>query len=245
MVLHVRQGKGKKDRLGLSCNAAGKLDGSPTAQWVSCRRGFFLPVRVLSRVFRGKYLDGLRKAYAAGGLRFYGKLAGVAGAAAFHCFLKPLYRKEWVVYSKPPFGGAEQVLKYLARYTHRVAISNHRLVKLEASRVTFRYKDYADGGREKEITLEATEFLRRFVQHILPKGYTKIRHYGLLANRFRNERLTLSRRLLLGAGLAKAMPASPAPLTLDEPAIREPCCERCGSRRLECTGLPPKRVNTS
>jgi hypothetical protein len=129
--------------------------------------------------------------------------------------LGPLYAKEWVVYAKPPFGGPEQVLKYLARYTHRVAISNHRLVKLADGRVTFRYHDYADSRKEKLLTLSAEEFLRRFVQHVLPKGFMKIRHYGLLSSRHREARLHLARRLLLpkvalsGSGSDEIKPAEP------------------------------------
>jgi hypothetical protein len=143
------------------------------------------------------------------------------------------------------FGGPAQVLKYLARYTHRVAISNHRLVSLEAGRVTFRYKDYADEHKSKTMTLSACEFLRRFVTHVLPTGFTKIRHYGLLANRFRAARLALSRRLLF----ATAAPTAPGgPDTGDALGVeptRERCCEKCGSRRLECRALPRSPVNTS
>jgi len=141
-----------------------------------------------------------------------------------------------VVYAKRPFGGPAQVLKYLARYTHRVAISNHRLVKLEAGRVMFRYKDYADSHHEKTMTLDAGEFLRRFVTHVLPAGFTKIRHYGLLANRFRAERLAIARRLLL----AKALESLPGPRPVEAYFVEPPHhrgCERCGSRRLECAAL--------
>jgi hypothetical protein len=222
---------------GLSCNPSGLIDASP--KWVSCRPGFFLPVRVLSRVFRGKYLDGLRRAYARGRLRFVGKQITLAGAAAFHAFLRPLAKKEWIVYAKRPFGGPAQVLKYLARYTHRVAISNHRLVRLENGRVTFRYKDYADAHQQKTMTLDALEFLRRFVQHVLPRGFTKVRHYGLLANRFRQDRLSTCRRLLTAKTLIDALPpqaVGDAPIV--EP-IRERCCPECGGRRLECVPLPP------
>ena len=152
---------------GLSCNADGVADASP--RWVACRPGFLLPVRVLSRVFRGKYLDGLRTAFAQGKLVFPGRLAALQAPAAFPSLLARLGGKEWVVYSKPPFGGPAQVLKYLARYTHRVALSNSRLVALEGGRVTFRYQDYADGRKPRTMTLAAEEFLRRFVQHVLPK----------------------------------------------------------------------------
>lgn len=203
---------------GLSCNAKGEVDASP--RWVSCRPGFFLPVRVLSRVFRGKFLAGLRA------------LAGQGKVTLPD--LGPLYAKDWVVYAKPPFGGPEQVLKYLARYTHRVAISNHRLVKLAEGRVTFRYHDYADSRKEKLLTLSAEEFLRRFVQHVLPKGFMKIRHYGLLASRHREARLRQARKLLLPK---LALPGSPA--TGIEPA--EPArCPACGSVRRARVELLPR-----
>jgi hypothetical protein len=193
---------------GLSCNAKGGVDASP--RWVSCRPGFFLPVRVLSRVYRGKFLAGLRALHAQGKLQLPDWLA-----KSFHTWLSSLYAKDWVVYSKPPFGGPEQVLKYLARYTHRVALSNQRLAKLEDGHVTFRYKDYADSRKEKLLTLSAEEFLRRFVQHVLPKGFMKIRHYGLLSSRHREARLHLARRLLLpkvawsGSGSEAIQPAEP------------------------------------
>ena len=157
-------------------------------------------------------------------------LAALAAPDAFVRWLTPLYRQEWVVYAKPPFGGPEQVLKYLARYTHRVAISNQRLLSLEDGQVTFRYKDYADSHRSKTMTLSGEEFLRRFVQHVLPRGFVKIRHYGLLAPRRRNERLALCRRLLLPATLAIAQ------TTGDDSersrTAREPCCPHCGGTRL-------------
>jgi hypothetical protein len=213
---------------GLSCNAHGIVD--PTPRWVSCRPGFFLPVRVLSRVFRGKYLALLRQAYAAGKLTFSGRLASLAVPTSFAMFLQPLYATDWVVYAKPPFGGPQRVLKYLARYTHRVAISNHRLVSLEDGRVTFRYKDYADAHRQKTMTLPAEEFLRRFVQHVLPAGFVKTRHYGLLANRDRDEKLRTCRRLVL-VGLVEANVTPPAE------APRR-CCPNCGSTRLMVLDLP-------
>jgi hypothetical protein len=230
---------------GLSCNARGDIEASP--RWVSCRPGFFLPVRILSRVFRGKYLQLLRRLHAAGKLRFGERLAALAEAPAFTRWLKPLYRKEWVVYAKRPFGGPAQVLKYLARYTHRVAISNARLVALEGGQVTFRYKDYADAHRHKTMTLWAQEFLRRFVQHVMPKGLVKVRHYGLLANRHRVARLELSRRLLLptlaAAALANAGPAQDAAAPQVEPAPPHHC-PQCGACRFVRHALPtePERA---
>jgi len=216
---------------GLSCDGTGKIDASP--RWVSCRPGFFLPVRVLSRVFRGKFLAGLRAAIDAGQLITPPALAEPVARARL---LGALSTKEWVVYAKPPFGGPERVLKYLARYTHRVAISNARLLELRDGRVTFTYKDYADDHRHKTMTLEADEFLRRFVQHVLPKGFVKVRHYGLLANAQREARLAICRRLLLVANVAATLPGTPpAPI---EP-VQPRCCERCGGTRLLYRELAP------
>jgi hypothetical protein len=227
---------------GLSCNARGVIDKEP--RWRSCRPGFFLPVRVLSRLFRGKYLARLRHAFDQGKLKFGGRLAELADPKAFARWLTPLYKKEWVVYAKRPFGGPAQVLKYLARYTHRVAISNRRLVKGDNGQVTFRYKDYADASRHKTMTLSAEEFLRRFVQHVLPRGFVKIRHYGLLANRRRAECLHLSRRLLLPLAAATDAPA-PTVATEASPAdawpidkAKQPHCPHCGSCRLLRVELP-------
>jgi hypothetical protein len=179
---------------GLACDARGHARQPP--RWVACRPGFFLPVRVLSRVFRGKYLALLRQAQAAGQLRWYGALADLAEPAAFAAWLPAQYRQDWVVYAKPPFGGPAQVVKYLARYTHRVALSNRRLVACDGREVTFTAKDYAAGGRPRLVRLGVEEFFRRWVQHVLPRGFVKIRHYGLLANRGRTERLALCRALL-------------------------------------------------
>jgi Putative transposase len=221
---------------GLSCDERGRTDRAP--HWRSCRPGFFLPVRVLSRVFRGKFRDGLRQAFAQGALTFAGRLASLAESAAFASWLTPLCHKDWVVYAKPPFGGPAQVLKYLARYTHRVAISNARLVALEEDgTVVFRAKDYQGGGTSKVVRLSAEEFLRRFSQHLLPKGFVKIRHYGLLANHGRTERLHLCRRLLLPALLLTAATLLPAPADAIAPAL-PPTCPKCGGVRLECRELP-------
>ena len=166
------------------------------SRWVACRKNFFLPVKVLSRKFRGKFLAHLKAAHAAGKLKFAGSLAPLAHPAAFARLLTQAYGREWVVYSKPPFGGPQQTLKYLARYTHRVAISNARLLDVSDSGVTFSYKDYAAGGKRKTMTLSGVEFLRRFFTHLLPKGYVHIRSYGLLANRHRRQKLELCREIL-------------------------------------------------
>jgi hypothetical protein len=215
---------------GLSCDGAGRVAEEPG--WRACRPGFLLPVRVLSRVFRGKFLAGLRLAHESGELVWREKLTSLADASAFQRWLTPLYQKDWVVYAKPPFGGPEQVLKYLARYTHRVAISNQRLLSLENGQVTFRYKDYAEANRAKTLTLTADEFLRRLVLHVLPRGFVKIRHYGLLANRRRALRLEQARRLLLLVTVACQFTAAHSP-ERDKPA-----CPFCGSVRLERVALP-------
>ncbi len=216
---------------GLSCDRTGKLDAAP--RWVSSRPGFFLPVRVLSRVFRGKFVAGLRAAIDAGQLSLPPALAEPERRAAWYA---SLYAKQWVVYAKRPFGGPERVLKYLARYTHRVAISNSRLLSLIDGQVTFRYKDYADAQRHRTMTLDADEFLHRFVQHVLPKGFVKIRHYGLLANAQREARLTVCRRLLLVANVAATVPAADtAPIEPAQPR----CCPHCGGTRLVYCQLSP------
>jgi hypothetical protein len=170
--------------------------------WVAAPDGFFLPVRVLSRLFREKYLAYLRDAYRDDQLVLAGRLEELASSSAWRRFLEQLQQMDWVVYAKPPFGSPEQVLKYLARYTHRVAISNRRLLSLEGGHVAFRYKDYRRGRNERVMRLPAVEFIRRFLLHVLPKRFVRIRHYGLLANRARQENLALCRRLL-------ASPAKP------------------------------------
>jgi hypothetical protein len=239
---------------GLSCNARGVADADPA--WRSCHPGFFLPVRVLSRVFRGKYLELIRAAFDQGKLHFPTGLQALAQPKRFGAWLRPLYTKDWVVHSKPPFGGPAQVLKYLARYTHRVAISNSRLLALTPSplggerqhegSVTFRYKDYANDPKHKTLTLDAVEFLRRFVQHVLPKGFMKIRHYGLLASRQRQQKLKRSWQLLMVLNLAAALACSELALQPAAAGITPaplPHCGHCGGQRF--TRLPlPKEVIT-
>jgi Putative transposase/Transposase zinc-binding domain len=201
--------------LAVPAKATGKTTSASPGEaprWVSCRPNWFLPVRVLGQVFRGKYLAALRAAHQAGQLQFAGSTLPLASPAAWATSIRALYQKDWVVYAKEPFGGPEQVLKYLTGYTHRVALSNHRLVKLQDERVTFTWKDYADGCRRKEMTLDALEFVRRFALHIIPKGLVRIRQYGLLAHRDRGERLAVCRSLLAArAGQSPATEADSPP----------------------------------
>ena len=165
-------------------------------RWIACRPGFFLPVRVLSRLFRRLFLQSLQRAFDAGRLDFAGAIAPLAEPTAFARHLEPARRTEWVVYAKRPFAGPRQVLDYVGRYTHRVAISNHRLVDLTDDQVRFRWKDYRRESQVKTMTLAATEFLRRFLLHVLPSGFQRIRYYGLLGNRHRAEKLAQCRALL-------------------------------------------------
>jgi hypothetical protein len=169
---------------------------TPDARWVNCRPGFFLSVRVLSRLYRRLFLQRLEAAFGVGALSFFGDLAPLAEPAAFTAHLRPLRQIEWVVYAKRPFGGPQQVLDYLGRYTHRVAIANSRLINLEDGQVQFRWKDYRRPEKSKLMTLDADEFIRRFLLHVLPSGFRRIRHFGFLANAHRSARLTTIRALL-------------------------------------------------
>jgi len=165
-------------------------------RWIRPRYPFFLPVKVLSRVFRGKFVSGLKRAFRQSKLVFPGSLQLLAREKAFHAFLRPLFRQDWVVYAKRPFGGPEHVLHYLARYTHRVAISNHRLLSVADGKVSFRWKDYAHGSKQRKMTVTAEEFLRRFMLHVLPRRFVRIRFSGFLANRRRKQLLSLCQQLL-------------------------------------------------
>jgi hypothetical protein len=187
------------------------------SRWIRSPSHFFLPVRVLSRVFRGKFVAGLRQLFKGKQLAFHGGLQPLSNEKAFAAFLRTLFREEWVVYAKPPFGGPEHVLQYLARYTHRVAISNHRLLSIDGDQVTFRWKDYAHHSKCRTMTLTLEEFLRRFLQHVLPKGFPRIRYFGWLANRRRHELLPLCRTLL-------AVAPPPAIANNSETIWRCPAC---------------------
>jgi hypothetical protein len=197
------------------------------ARWIRSPSHFFLPVRVLSRVFRGKFVAGLREAFHRNQLAFYGECRQLANEKAFAAFLRTLFRQDWVVYAKAPFGGPEHVLHYLARYTHRVAISNHGLLSLDNNQVTFRWKDYAHHNQCRTMTLALEEFLRRFLQHVLPKGFPRIRYFGWLASRRRGDLLPVCRALLS---------APPPADTTAPPAVHESAVWQCPN----CQG--PMRV---
>jgi hypothetical protein len=207
------------------------LDGR---RWIACRPGFFLPVRVLSRLFRRRFLERLAQAHAAGRLAFFGELAPLADPAAFAAHLAPLRRAEWVVYAKRPFGGPEAVLAYLSRYTHRVAISNSRLVAMDQRGVSFRWKDYRTASpvtgavNIKTMTLPAGEFLRRFLLHVLPPGFHRIRHYGLLAAGARADIARI--RSLISQPSAEVAPSDQADDGADEQAAPDLVCPCCGGR---------------
>jgi Putative transposase/Transposase zinc-binding domain len=216
-------------------------------RWISCRKGFFLPVRVLSRLFRRLFLERLMAARDAGRLHFFGALAGLAARAAFDAYLAPLRRAEWVVYAKRPFGGPEAVLAYLSRYTHRVAIANSRLLAFDGGAVNFKWKDYRRDGRDryKTMTLDAQEFIRRFLIHVLPRGFHRIRHYGLFASAARAKNIARIRELL---GAAHADKAEPAELA-DQTPVSSHQCPCCGGRmiliEIFARGCAPRSVTPS
>jgi hypothetical protein len=208
-------------------------------RWVRCRPGFLVPVRVLSRLFRRLFLTGLADAYAAGRLAFFGDLDGLRRRKVFATHLAPLSRKKWFVYAKPPFQGPEAVLAYLARYTHRVAISNRRLVALDKRGVTFRYKDYRRNGqaRYRTMTLVPDEFIRRFLLHVLPKGFHRIRHYGLLASATCKTNIARARELIAAPVSAIDPPDPPAEhddadQAADAAADHRRPCPCCGGRMI-------------
>lgn len=193
-------------------------------KWVNSRKKFFIPVKVLSRKFRGKFLHYLKQDK----LEFYGSTVHLQKQSQFQDWMSSLYQKEWVVYSKPPFKNAGYVVEYLGRYTHRVAISNHRIVKLEDGMVTFKWRDYKDNNKQKEMTLTANEFIRRFLVHVLPTGFTRIRHYGLLSPRNKATKLKQCKRLTKTAVRSKPMLKLPALDFLEKLTGRDftlcPCC---------------------
>jgi hypothetical protein len=188
-------------------------------RWIHPRYPFFLPVKALGKVFRGKFVDGLRRAYRKKQLICAGSIQHLEKRQCFSAFLRTLFRQNWIVYAKPAFGGPEQVIRYLGRYTHRVAISNHRLISFDGSNVTFRWRDYARGNKNRTMTVSAEEFMRRFLLHVLPKGFVRIRHFGVLANYCRAASIDLCRRLL---GMSPLVRSSDSP-----PSNPSWLCPRC------------------
>ena len=192
----------------LHCVVPGGGVSSDGSRWISCRPGFFLPVRVLSRLFRRLFLEHLQRAFAAGRLRFFHALEQFRQPERFASYLAPVRKAEWVVYAKRPFAGPQQVLDYVGRYTHRVAISNNRLLAIDNHQIRFQWKDYRNRGQVKTMTLSAEEFIRRFLLHVLPNGFRRIRYYGFLGNRDRQQKLARCRRLL---GMTTAQPDASSP----------------------------------
>jgi hypothetical protein len=219
-------------------------DGS---RWIACRRGFFLPVKVLSRLFRRLFLDYLEKAFDGGKLQFFSSLEGLRERRGLLAYLAPTRKTRWVVYAKRPFAGPQQVLDYVGRYTHRVAISNQRLLAIEEGQVCFRWKDYRDGNQQKVLTLGADEFIRRFLLHVLPQGFQRIRYYGLLGNRYREQNLAHCRQLL---GMPTAQPAGEPPPDyrdryeqLTGHSLKE--CPACHQGRMRMVETLPAVIDTS
>lgn len=223
----------------LHCVISGGGLSPDRAHWVHSRDRFLLPVKVLSRVFRGKFLALLRKAFRKGKLRFHGRLSELGKKSGFDALLDQMYHREWVVYSKAPFGDPEHVLRYLGNYTHRVAISNHRILSVANGHVTFRWKDYAHGSEKKTMTLTGCEFLRRFFLHVLPKGFVRIRQYGFLANRQRAKLLTVCQRLLSAEVATPVIGAGKAEST-DSPQL----CPVCHTGHLRIVERLPSHVRS-
>ncbi len=214
-------------------------------RWIACLPGFFLPVRVLSCLFRRLFLEALDKAFQSGMLRFFGELERLREAAAFRRYLQPLWQAEWVVYAKPPFGGPQQVIEYLGRYTHRVAISNQRLVSLDNGQLSFHWKDYRrpDQRQSKVMTVAVEEFIRRFLLHVLPPGFQRIRHFGFLANCHRHDKLELCRRLLCSP-ITQLLPSPDDRRQLLQALRAQPLprCPKCGlGTMIPLPVLPPYR----
>jgi len=247
-VLHT-WGQNLSQHLHVHCLVTGGALAPEGTRWLRARAGFLFPVRALAKVFRGTYLAALQRAFARGDLHVTGGLAHLGDASAFTTWLQQLRRQAWVVYCKPPFASPDHVLAYLSRYTHRVAISNERLVALAAGRVRFRWRDYADGDRVKVMELDAEEFLRRFLLHVVPDGFVRIRHVGLLANRHRAAKLAQCRALL-------AQPPPPAPEPPESVRAvmlrvtgldieRCPVCQQGQLRRLDRLPPTPSAWDTS
>jgi hypothetical protein len=227
----------------LHCVIAGGALAFDGSRWIAARRNYLFSVHALSRAFRDRYVHGLQKLWASGRLEFPGRLAPLAQASAFEKFVEPLAEKDWVVYSQAPFAGPEKVLDYLSRYTHRVAISNHRLRSLNDDQVTFDYRDRRDGNRLKQLTLPAFEFIRRFLQHVVPRGFCRIRHFGFLGNRVKEERLSRC-RILLGQApsVVPEVPTDPVGLLLHLTGVDVTHCPRCQVGTMVVVERFPKRA---
>ncbi len=245
-ILHT-WGQNLMDHPHIHCIVTGGGLSPDLSRWVASKKKFFIPVRVMSALFRGKFLDYLKRSYQSDKLIFPGVIAPFGQSQAFETFIGRLYQKKWVVYCKPPFNGATGVLKYLGRYTHRIAISNDRILKLEEGKVAFRWCDYADGDKNKVMTLEASEFIRRFLLHVLPDRFVKIRHFGLLANRKRKTNIALCREFLGGRKIE--VKKEEPPETWQETLLRVsgidvrkcPLCQNGGMVRTEV--MQPVRCN--
>jgi hypothetical protein len=235
-ILHT-WGQTLSQHVHLHCLVTGGALARNRSRWIPGRSSFLFPVRALATVFRAKYLAGLRRAFDAGQLTFAGGTAALADRRIFTGFLGQLRATEWIVYAKRPFAGPEQVLTYLGRYTHRVALSNDRLVDHHHGVVRFRWKDYADHDRVKTLTLDVSEFLRRFLLHIVPRGFMRIRHFGLLANRTRRETLTRCRELLDHPPREDAPPESVSALMHRLTGVDLSRCPVCGEGRMQITDI--------
>jgi hypothetical protein len=246
-ILHT-WGQNLMDHPHLHCVVTGGGLSPDGSSWVSCRKGFFIPVRVLSALFRGKFIDFLKNSFRSGDLAFHGSISQLKKPDHFDAFRRHLYHKKWVVYCKPPFDGPKGVLQYLGRYTHRVAISNNRILKIRDDNVSFLWRDYVDDNRQKTMTLKADEFIRRFLLHILPERYVRIRHFGLLANRNRKKDIASCRKFL-GTGKT-ATPEKARQETWQEQLLRIcgidvticPVCQK--GRMLRTAQLLPDRCHS-
>ena len=245
IVLHT-WGQNLGQHIHVHCIVTGGALSPDRQRWLPARNGFLFPTRALSTVFRGKYLDFLGEAHRSGELSLPGT-SGRHGADAFDCLKTALRAHDWVVYAKPPFASAAHVLAYLGRYTHKVAIANHRLVDFDGEHVRFRWRDYAHGNKRKVMRLHADEFVRRFLLHVLPRGFTRLRHYGLLANRDRKRKLALCRALIGQPDPQPREPETPQATMLRLTDIDITVCRQCGNGTLHrvLTLLPWSRTRTA
>jgi len=246
-ILHT-WGQNLMDHPHIHCIVTGGGLSPDGSRWVSCRKKFFIHVKVLSEVFSGKFLDYLKHCFKKGALVFPGSISHLKEPGDFKIFMRQIYKKKWVVYCKPPFGGPQGVLQYLGRYTHRIAISNNRILSNRDGKASFLWRDYADNNRQKTMTLKADEFIRRFMLHVLPARFVRIRHFGLLANRNRKDAIALCRKFL-GSGITETK-ENVSKETWQEQLIRIcgidvtvcPVCQK--GRMLRVAILNPLRCNS-